>query len=116
MAIVTEKAPVMLTPTAVAEVKRLREENGYGDDVFLRVGAKGGGCSGLSYVLHFDQTNDSDLHFEQDGVKIVMDKRHQIYLQGMTVDFDHGLNARGFEFQNPNAKESCGCGISFSAG
>ena len=115
MAAVQEKTPVKLTETAVKEVKRLREADGHGDDMFLRVGAKGGGCSGLSYVLEFDKATDKDIHFEQDGVKVVMDKRHQIYLEGMTVDFDHGLNARGFEFQNPNAKDSCGCGISFSA-
>ena len=115
MAAVIEQTPVSLTESAVKEVKRLRESEGHGEDMFLRVGTKGGGCSGLSYVLEFDEATDKDTHFEQDGVKIVMDKRHRIYLEGMTVHFDHGLNARGFEFQNPNAKDSCGCGISFSA-
>jgi len=108
-------APVSFTANALAAVRRIQEEESVPADHVLRVGVKGGGCSGMSYVLAFDETTDSDKHFELDGVHMVMDKRHELYLLGMTIDFQDGLNARGFMFNNPNASESCGCGISFSA-
>jgi iron-sulfur cluster assembly protein len=81
---------------------------------YLRIGVKGGGCSGLSYVLGFDvQEADDDL-FDIDGVPVIMKNAHGIYLFGMEVDFEDGLNARGFVFKNPNATSSCGCGTSFA--
>ncbi|MEL6133849.1 MAG: iron-sulfur cluster assembly accessory protein, partial [Bacteroidota bacterium] len=75
---------------------------------------KGGGCSGLSYILEYDVQGEKDDVFEIEGITVVMDKRHALYVMGMEVDFKHGLNDRGFIFNNPNAKESCGCGVSFS--
>ncbi len=84
---------------------------GYG----LRVGVKGGGCSGMSYILGFDKQRDQDAAYEIDGIPVYMDKRHGLYLMGVTVDYHDGLNARGFTFENPNATATCGCGSSFSA-
>ena len=76
---------------------------------------KGGGCSGFSYILGFDTQKESDQQFEIHGMKVLMDKSHGIYLIGMEVDWVDGLNNRGFSFNNPNAKSTCGCGTSFSA-
>ena len=84
-------------------------------DYGLRVGVKGGGCSGMSYLLGFDKKREHDLEFEQDGVAIYMDKRQGLYLLGATVDYHDGLDARGFVFENPNATQTCGCGSSFAA-
>ena len=81
---------------------------------YLRVGVKGGGCSGLSYVLGFDKREADDMMYEIQGVPVVMKLSHTIYLTGMQVDYSGGLNARGFVFNNPNASSSCGCGTSFA--
>ena len=81
----------------------------------LRMGIKGGGCSGMSYILGFDRQRDQDLEFEVDGISVLMDKRHGLYLMGTTLDYQDGLEARGFTFENPNATATCGCGSSFSA-
>lgn len=80
----------------------------------LRIGVKGGGCSGLSYVLGFDKTSDKDNEYETDGVRLVIEKAHELYLAGMEVDWQNGLNNRGFSFSNPNASSTCGCGTSFA--
>jgi iron-sulfur cluster assembly protein len=85
--------------------------SGYG----LRVGVKGGGCSGFSYVLGFDEQKEKDDVFEINGIQVLMQKSHTMYLMGMEIDFVEGLNNRGFSFNNPNADETCGCGTSFSA-
>jgi len=106
-------APVKLTASAVAEVKRLMNEPGFDSNQYLRIGVKGGGCSGLSYVLGFDKVEADDEHFEIEGVPVIMKNAHGIYLFGMSVDFSDGLNARGFVFNNPNASSTCGCGSSF---
>ncbi len=105
--------PVKLTTSAVAEVKRLMNEPGFEAGQFLRLGVKGGGCSGMTYVLGFDKQEADDETFEIDGVPVVMKNSHGMYLFGMTVDFSDGLNARGFVFNNPNASTTCGCGSSF---
>lgn len=105
-------APVTFTVTAVEELKRLSAEQPEGK--YLRVGAKGGGCSGLSYVLEFDEKKESDELFEIEGITCVMDKSHGMYLYGMQIDWDNGLNNRGFTFSNPNASKTCGCGTSFA--
>jgi iron-sulfur cluster assembly accessory protein len=105
---------VTITPSAIAELMRIRQQEGSQPDQVVRVGVKGGGCSGLSYVLEFDQANDFDLSFEAEGLTFVLDQRHALYVNGMEVDYQNGLNDRGFIFRNPNAKESCGCGTSFS--
>ena len=81
----------------------------------MRVGVKGGGCSGFSYVLGFDTQKDKDDVYEIAGMKVLMEKSHGIYLIGMEIDWHEGLNNRGFTFSNPNAQETCGCGTSFSA-
>jgi iron-sulfur cluster assembly protein len=85
------------------------------DGFFIRVGVQGGGCSGLMYQLTFDnQENEGDMSFENNGVKVVVDKKSYLYLVGTTLDFSGGLNGKGFVFQNPNADRTCGCGESFS--
>ncbi len=85
------------------------------DGYSLRVGVRGGGCSGMSYILGFDRQREQDLEFEVDGIAVVMDKKHGLYLMGTTLDYHDGLDARGFTFENPNATATCGCGSSFSA-
>ena len=107
-------APVKLTANTVAEVRRLMNEEGFDKSQYLRVGVKGGGCSGLSYVLGFDIKEADDEIYEIDGIPVIMKNAHGIYLMGMEVDYSDGLNARGFVFNNPNASSSCGCGSSFS--
>ena len=108
----TAIAPVVLTGRAIKEIKRL-VENGDTSGV-LRVGVKGGGCSGMSYILGFDEKNEGDEEFEIDGIHCVMNQAHGIYLMGMEIDWQDGLNARGFTFTNPNASKTCGCGTSFA--
>ena len=106
-------SPVNLTPGAVAEVKRLlgEEENrGQG----LRLGVAGGGCSGLVYKVEFDGRKETDLVIEQDGFEILLDPKSIIYLRGVTLEFQAGLGGRGFQFRNPNASNTCGCGESFA--
>jgi iron-sulfur cluster assembly protein len=105
-------APVSLTPSAVGEIRNLMqlEENA---GKFLRIGVKGGGCSGLSYVLGFDDKQQADELFTVDSIPVIMNASHGIYLMGMQIDWQDGLNARGFSFVNPNATTTCGCGSSF---
>jgi len=106
--------PVVLTQSAVDEIKRLMSETGFDSQNLLRVGVKGGGCSGMTYVLGFDKPTDKDEHFEIAGIPCIMEKSHGIYLMGMEVDWQGGLNSRGFTFKNPNASTTCGCGTSFA--
>ncbi len=108
-------SPVSLTSGALEQLMRIRVDQGVPDHYGLRVGVKGGGCSGFSYLLGFDEPKEQDTVYEFEGVKILMDKAHALYLLGMEVDWLEGLNNRGFVFNNPNAKETCGCGTSFSA-
>lgn len=110
----TINAPVTLTHNAVAEVKRLMQEEGFDATKALRIGVKGGGCSGMTYVLGFDNKQENDDEFTIDGVACIMNKSHGIYLMGMEVDWQDGLNSRGFTFSNPNASKTCGCGTSFA--
>lgn len=81
----------------------------------LRIGVRGGGCSGMSYILGFDKKREQDLMFDLDGISVYVDKRHGLYLFGTQIDYHDGLNARGFTFENPNAVSTCGCGSSFAA-
>lgn len=106
--------PVKLTDSAIAEVKRLMAEDGFDQSQYLRIGVKGGGCSGLSYLLGFDHKEEGDELYEIQGIQVLMKKEHGIYLYGMDVHYEHGLNARGFTFKNPNASSTCGCGTSFA--
>ena len=111
----TQTKPISLTQAALNQLRRTHTEQNLTDDHGLRIGVKGGGCSGFSYVLGFDLKKEKDEEYELDGFKIYMEKAHAIYLLGMEIDWIDGLNNRGFTFSNPNAKETCGCGTSFSA-
>jgi iron-sulfur cluster assembly accessory protein len=113
MEIITE-LPVQLTPGAVAEIKRLMQEPGFDSSQRLRIGVKGGGCSGMTYVLGFEEPSPDDQHFNIEGIPCIMNKSHELYLYGMQVDWQGGLNSRGFTFTNPNASKTCGCGTSFA--
>ena len=106
---------VALTEKAVQQVKQLMQAQNL-ENVYLRMGVKGGGCSGLSYSLEFDnETGPHDKKFDVEGVQVVCGKKSYLYLNGTTLDYVmHGLTG-GFTFVNPNAKSSCGCGTSFSA-
>ena len=110
----TTKSILRFTDSAIAELKRIMEEPNFDNTMLLRVGVKGGGCSGLSYVLGFDKVEEDDEQFEIQGLPVIMKKSHGLYLDGMEVDFGTGLAARGFIFNNPNASSSCGCGTSFA--
>lgn len=105
-----------LSETAISKVKELRRAQNLPDNAFLRMGVKGGGCSGMSYLLEFDtEMGPHDKEFDVDGIKVVCDKKSYLYLNGTTLDYvQQGLTG-GFTFTNPNAKSSCGCGTSFSA-
>ncbi|MBU3677334.1 MAG: iron-sulfur cluster assembly accessory protein [Chitinophagaceae bacterium] len=104
--------PVHFSDGAIHELKRLREVEQ--DKPFLRVGVKGGGCSGMTYVLEYDEKQEGDVEFNIDDIAVVMNPGHELYLHGMTVEFEGGLNSRGFTFKNPNASSTCGCGTSFA--
>jgi iron-sulfur cluster assembly protein len=107
-------APVSFTEGAMHEIKRLINEPDFDGRKKLRVGVKGGGCSGLSYVLGFDEMRENDREFTIEGIACIMDRGHELYLYGMEIDWETGLNNRGFTFNNPNASSSCGCGSSFA--
>ena len=108
---------VILTEKAAKEIASIIEQQELDKDaVRLRVGVKGGGCSGFSYVLDLTETQkETDEVFEQHGIKVVCDPKSLLYLNGTTVDFKDELMGRGFVFNNPNASTICGCGSSFSA-
>jgi iron-sulfur cluster assembly protein len=100
--------------SAKNQATRLMQEEGQ-EGYFIRVGVEGGGCSGLMYQLKFDnEEKEGDKAFEDNGVKVVVDKKSYLYLIGTTLDFSGGLNGKGFVFVNPNAGRTCGCGESFS--
>ncbi len=106
---------IELTERAVKEVRRIISEQNLPDQTALRVGVKGGGCSGFSYTLGFDDAvGDLDQTWEFDGIKIVCDPKSFLYLNGTQLDFEESLMGRGFKFGNPNASKTCGCGESFS--
>ena len=110
----TMAVPVSFTAGALEEISRLMNAPDFDTTKFLRVGVKGGGCSGLSYVLGFDDKTPDDGEFVFEGQPFIMNKSHAIYLMGMQIDWANGLNARGFTFNNPNASKTCGCGTSFA--
>jgi len=104
-----------LTARAASEVKRIVVDQKLPAATALRVGVKGGGCSGFSYTLGFDdQMTETDQAFEIDGVRVVCDPKSFLYLSGTEIDFEDTLMGRGFKFGNPNASKTCGCGESFS--
>jgi iron-sulfur cluster assembly protein len=102
---------ITITPAAQGEVRRLLEIEGQAG---LRLGIKGGGCSGLSYLLEFTERRDGDTVIPFEGFDVFLDKKSTIYLRDITLDFQSGLNGRGFVFHNPQASNTCGCGESFS--
>ncbi|MDA0357121.1 MAG: iron-sulfur cluster assembly accessory protein [Bacteroidetes bacterium] len=107
---------IKVSEIAKTKVTQLMREEGFDPSQdFVRVGVKSGGCSGLSYDLHFDHTtHPDDKLFEDNDVKIVVDKKSFLYLVGTTLEYSGGLNGKGFVFNNPNANRTCGCGESFS--
>ena len=108
------KNPINLTAAALTEVRRLMSEPGFEKGKILRVGVKGGGCSGMTYVLDFDNRKENDAMYQKDGVDFIIDNSQSIYLFGMEIEWEGGLNSRGFTFKNPNASSTCGCGTSFA--
>ena len=110
---ILHRTPVTLTKSAINEIKRLMNREGFDSAKLLRIGVKGGGCSGMSYILDFETKTDKDTYFEIDGIPCIINPAHSIYLLDMEVNWEGGLNSRGFTFKNPNATTSCGCGSSF---
>jgi iron-sulfur cluster assembly protein len=108
-----QKTLVTATPPALEELKRLLDNEAEGI-TGVRMAVKGGGCSGLSYVLDFDKKRDGDNELMMGDVAFYMDKKSTIYLKGIELDYKEGLKGKGFVFQNPNASSTCGCGESFS--
>jgi len=105
---------IKITGKAVDQVKRLKNENDIPENCGLRIGIKGGGCSGFSYTLGFDETTkEGDKIIEHDGLRLFVDGKSLFYLTGTELDFSDGLNGKGFIFNNPNAVKTCGCGQSF---
>ena len=105
---------ITISSKAIKEIHKIMEENNLTPDVGLRVGVKGGGCSGLTYSMGFDhEYREGDTIIEQDDIKIYVDGKSLFYLMGTELDFSDGLNGKGFVFNNPNAKKTCGCGESF---
>lgn len=106
---------ISITERAARQINRLKEEDSTSDEsTFLRVKIVPGGCSGLSYKLEFDKTlGEKDKVFEENGTKVVVDSKSLLYIAGMTLDYEGGLNGKGFTFSNPNASKTCGCGSSF---
>ncbi len=109
-----EIAPIKFTQNAIVELKRLMSAPDFDKNQVLRVGVKGGGCSGLSYILTFELPQDKDQFFTIDGIPCMMQPAHGMYLMEMEIDWTTGLDARGFVFTNPNASATCGCGTSFA--
>jgi iron-sulfur cluster assembly protein len=106
---------ISITDKAKSKIVELRTQEGKTDHHHIRVAVKGGGCSGLMYDLNFDDgTLPNDKIFEDKGVKIMVDKKSLLYLAGTILDFSDGLNGKGFQFINPNASRTCGCGESFA--
>ncbi|MGV3546760.1 MAG: HesB/IscA family protein [Pedobacter sp.] len=106
---------ITITDKAKSKIDDLMRDSQLGADYFLRVSVKGGGCSGLSYNLDFDnEEKTGDQFFEDRGIRIALDMKSFLYLAGTELDFSDGLNGKGFNFINPNASRTCGCGESFS--
>lgn len=106
---------ITVSENAKQHALQLIKQESHPEGTFIRVGVDGGGCSGLSYKLEFDQTiKEGDQIFEDKGIKIAVDKKSFLYLIGTELDYTGGLNGKGFVFNNPNASRTCGCGESFS--
>ncbi len=113
-ATVPQKKGIQLTPAALEHLLALRESQG--KELYLRVGVRQGGCSGMSYMMDFEDSSnvgDKDEVFDYDGFKIVCDPKSMLYLYGLVLDYSNAMIGGGFQFTNPNAAQSCGCGKSF---
>jgi len=106
--------PIVLTERAAKQVARIVEREQLEEGLYLRVAVEGGGCSGLSYKLGLDHRTDEDRVYASYGVEIIVKEEHLMYLEGISIDYPDGLDARGFVFDNPNATDNCGCGESFA--
>ena len=119
-ALICVKFDLITTMVTVSEIAKnkiieLRHKDGLAEDYAIRVGVQGGGCSGLMYDLQFDATQQPTDHVVEDkGIKILVDRKSLLYLAGTELDFSDGLNGKGFQFKNPNASRTCGCGESFA--
>lgn len=112
----TQQRGILMTDAALKHVLELRDKQG--QDLCLRVGVRGGGCSGMSYTMDFEDPNhiqDTDEVFDYEGFKVVSDPKSMLYIYGLTLDYSNALIGGGFQFTNPNATQTCGCGTSFSA-
>ena len=109
----TDEKIIMLTDSAITEISRLIESDGR-DDIGLRLGVRGGGCSGLSYVIDFGTEQDNDRIQQENGFRIFVDPKSSLYLKDTVLNYNDSLQDRGFKFQNPNASNTCGCGESFA--
>ena len=106
---------IKVSETAAKRIKDIKREENRSKDYFLRIHVKRGGCSGFSYKMDFDDTlKQGDKSFEDNGVQLVVDSQSLLYILGMTLDYEGGLNGQGFAFSNPNATKTCGCGSSFA--
>ncbi len=111
---VSQETEITVTGKALNAIKRIKKENNIPDNYGLRVGVKGGGCSGLSYSLGFDEAmKEGDTVIDTESIKLFVDGKSLFYLNGTELDFSDGLNGKGFIFNNPNATKTCGCGESF---
>jgi iron-sulfur cluster assembly protein len=105
---------VTITSRAAQEIRKIKTDNSIPESHALRLGVKGGGCSGMTYVLAFDENpRERDVIYHIEGLKVFIDPKSQFHLSGTTLDFSDGLSSRGFVFNNPNAARTCGCGHSF---
>lgn len=111
----TINIPIQLTTGAISEIKRLQSKHTDATKPFLRIGVKGGGCAGFSYILDFDAQQEGDEVYDIEGIPVIVNISHSLYLEGTSIDFENGLNNRGFTYNNPNATKTCGCGTSFSS-
>ena len=107
------KKGISLPAGAVKEITRLIQDLKPEENKALRLGVKGGGCAGFTYILDFDTQKDGDTLYNIEGITILVDPMHELYLAGTEIDFQQGLNSRGFIYKNPNASKTCGCGESF---
>jgi len=114
--VMTAPTEINISERAAKEIKKVMSENNIPATAGLRMGVKGGGCSGFNYVLGFDESShENDKVLESNGVKVFVDEKSFPYLAGITLDYQDGLSGKGFTFDNPNATRTCGCGHSFSA-
>ncbi|MGO9482587.1 MAG: HesB/IscA family protein [Candidatus Kryptoniota bacterium] len=114
--VLTAQRDITISDKAAAEIRKVMEENNIPATAGLRMGVKGGGCSGFTYALGFDEkSTEADKVFDANGVRVFIDERSFPYLAGIVLDYQDGLNGKGFTFENPNATHTCGCGHSFDA-